>query len=141
MEDVIKNPQHYKIYGLDIESRKILDVMVKNIPSPLSCWVWNAGKYLIRAEKKNGIEDYQKAIEYLEWCLAENENFVYMGDFVADFENEIGIAWADITSGITHSMTNRMAIYLDSAMRHLLEADYKKSILCVQELIKLKSKN
>ena len=69
MEDKIKNPAHYKIYGLNIESRKILDTLVLEMPIPLACWVWNAGKYLIRAEKKNGLEDYKKAIEYLDRSL------------------------------------------------------------------------
>ena len=141
MDDMIKSPQHYKIYGLDIESRKTLDVMVKNIPSPLSCWVWNAGKYLIRAEKKNGVEDYKKAIEYLEWAIKEDENFEYMGDFVADFETEIGIWWVNIMAGITHNMDNRQAILIDSTFRNIIEAEYDKAIYCIKEIIKNKSKN
>ena len=30
-------------------------------------------KYLIRAEKKNGLEDYKKAKTYLDWFLKECE--------------------------------------------------------------------
>ena len=33
----------------------------------------NTMKYLIRAEKKNGLEDYKKAYTYLTWYLKECE--------------------------------------------------------------------
>lgn len=75
MKDVIKSPSHYKIDGLNIESKDVAFGVIKNIKNgKIAACVFNVLKYVIRAEKKNGLEDYKKAREYLDWIIEEKEN-------------------------------------------------------------------
>lgn len=68
----IKNPPHYKLEGLDIESVVGLIDVIKSILGEEGfknfCY-GNILKYVIRAKKKNGDEDFKKAKVYLEWYL------------------------------------------------------------------------
>ena len=67
-------PNHYKlnIKGVDLEVKDIMkEVMGKE-------WYkgflyGNAIKYILRAYKKNGIEDMKKAKLYLQWLIEEKE--------------------------------------------------------------------
>ena len=70
--DNINSPSHYKLEGLEIESIDIIKARLGKDGFKAFC-VGNAMKYLIRAEKKNGIEDYKKAQKYLEWIINVEE--------------------------------------------------------------------
>ena len=70
--DNINSPNHYKLEGLGIESIEIIKARLGQEGFKAFC-VGNALKYIIRAEKKNGIEDYKKAQKYLEWIIKESE--------------------------------------------------------------------
>lgn len=72
----IKKPNHYQIDGLGIESKDVAFAITKNMKANLAICVFNILKYVIRAEKKNGIEDYKKAKEYLEWAIKIKETEV-----------------------------------------------------------------
>lgn len=76
MEDIIKNPNHYKIPGLEVESIDIIRGLTKEMKGTEAFYLGNIVKYLIRAEKKNGIEDYKKAKQYLEWLIDTKEGKV-----------------------------------------------------------------
>lgn len=67
--DAINNPKHYIIEGL--EPYQGIDV-VKSVLGKVgfkSFCIGNALKYIVRAEKKNGLEDYKKAKKYVEWII------------------------------------------------------------------------
>ena len=66
--DNVNSPNHYKLEGLEIESIDIIKARLGKDGFKAFC-VGNALKYLIRAEKKNGIEDYKKARKYLDWII------------------------------------------------------------------------
>jgi protein 1.7 protein len=54
--------------------KKVKDVIfevVKDMKGSEAVCVGNILKYVMRARKKNGIEDYQKAYEYLGYLLEE----------------------------------------------------------------------
>ena len=64
--DVINNPSHYKLPGLEVEA---IDV-VRSVLGPDRFQGFcrgNALKYLIRADRKNGTEDLEKARKYVSW--------------------------------------------------------------------------
>lgn len=61
--DAINNPKYHIIEGLDIVKSVLGKVGFK------SFCIGNALKYIVRAEKKNGLEDYKKAKKYVEWII------------------------------------------------------------------------
>ena len=70
--DDVKSPKHYELEGL--EPYQSIDVIKSVLKSQFKAFcVGNALKYLIRAEKKNGLEDYKKARVYLDWIIEEME--------------------------------------------------------------------
>ena len=66
--DNIKQPSHYKLDGLNIESIDVIKAVLGKDGFKSFC-IGNCLKYLIRAEKKNGLEDYRKCKVYLDWIL------------------------------------------------------------------------
>ena len=71
--DNIKSPKHYKLEGLNVESIEVIKSILGKEGFKAFC-KGNTMKYLIRAEKKNGLEDYRKAKTYLDWFLREWES-------------------------------------------------------------------
>ena len=67
-------PNHYRmnINGVDIETRDIMQAVAteEEYNGFLYC---NVIKYILRAKRKNGIEDMKKAKLYLEWLIEEKE--------------------------------------------------------------------
>ena len=58
-----------------------------------SHWAWgNSMKYLLRFQKKNGIEDVKKAFRNLVWVLEEiagkKESLAFLSSLVKELENE-----------------------------------------------------
>ena len=70
-EDNINSPKHYRLPGLNIES---IDI-IRAILGKYFKWFYlgNIIKYVLRAEKKNGLEDYKKARKYLNWLIEGEE--------------------------------------------------------------------
>ena len=73
IEDKIKSPSHYKLDGLGIESIDIIKARLSKDGFKAFC-VGNVIKYILRAEKKNGLEDYKKSKQYLEWIIEGEEH-------------------------------------------------------------------
>lgn len=71
--DNIESPKHYKLEGLNVESIEVIKSVLGQERFKAFC-KGNTMKYLIRAEKKNGLEDYKKAQTYLNWYLKECES-------------------------------------------------------------------
>ena len=71
--DVVNKPNHYqlKVNGMDIEVKDLIKAIVKNMNGTKAYYVGNIIKYIMRAEKKNGIEDYKKARKYLDFIIGE----------------------------------------------------------------------
>ena len=72
MGDNINHPDHYQnIAG--VEAIDILNDVVKDLPGKQAAMLWNTLKYLLRFQKKNGLEDLEKAQNYLQWLIDEVE--------------------------------------------------------------------
>ena len=66
--DMVNSPAHYKLDGLDIESKDVL----KSVLGAKGYVHWacgNALKYLFRWKKKNGLEDLKKARKNLDFAI------------------------------------------------------------------------
>lgn len=69
--DNVKSPKHYILESLGIEVKDIIFEVTKDMKGSEAVCVGNILKYVMRARKKNGIEDYKKAYEYLGYLLKE----------------------------------------------------------------------
>lgn len=70
MSDSVRHPSHYNLEGLKgIESIDIIKAVLGAEGFKKFCR-GNALKYLIRADKKNGLEDLKKAAVYLNWEIS-----------------------------------------------------------------------
>ena len=71
--DNINKPSHYQ--GANgLEGIEVIDNFIGNLQGK-AAWCWgNAIKYMLRFQKKNGLEDLKKARKNLEWLIEEIEN-------------------------------------------------------------------
>ena len=70
--DRIKSPSHYKFDGLDIESIDVIKAVLGTDGFMKFCH-GNVMKYITRADRKNGLEDFKKARVYLNWLIENME--------------------------------------------------------------------
>lgn len=71
--DNIKKPNHYQLEGLGIEVKDIIFEITKDLIGKEAVCVGNILKYVMRAKKKNGFEDYKKAYEYLGYLIGDQD--------------------------------------------------------------------
>ena len=86
--DVISNPNHYKLDGLDIEVRDVIKSALGTVGF-LGFYEGNIIKYILRANKKNGLEDYKKARQYLDWLIDELDEDADLDGQLSFFEDVI----------------------------------------------------
>ena len=66
----VTRPSHYTSGGLEVKTilkKKLTPEEFKGFCKG------NVLKYVLRAEYKNGVEDYKKAMQYLKWIIEEAE--------------------------------------------------------------------
>lgn len=74
--DNVNNPKHYEleIDGEKVNTLKMVQAVIRPIENGVvASAVKDILKYVIRAEKKNGLEDYKKARFYLDEIIKELE--------------------------------------------------------------------
>lgn len=71
--DAVNSPVHYQlnVNGQKLEVKDLIKAVVKGMDGTKGYYVGNVIKYILRAEKKNGIEDYKKARKYLDFIIGE----------------------------------------------------------------------
>lgn len=73
MNDNVNKPSHYQ-GSKGLESIEVIDNFIGDLPGK-AAWCWgNAIKYLLRFQKKNGLEDLKKARKNLDWLIEDMEN-------------------------------------------------------------------
>ena len=71
--DNVNKPSHYQ-GSKGLEGIEVIDNFIGNL-SGKSAWCWgNVIKYLLRFQKKNGLEDLKKARKNLDWLIEEIEH-------------------------------------------------------------------
>lgn len=68
MSDNVNHPKHYALVD-DVEVIDVIDAVLDD--GLLDYCYGNVIKYILRAPKKNGIEDMKKAKVYLDWFIEE----------------------------------------------------------------------
>ena len=66
--DNVNSLKHYKLEGLDVE---VIDVIKATVKDFNSFCHGNIIKYVLRANKKNGVEDFKKAKKYIEMMIGD----------------------------------------------------------------------
>ena len=138
LNDIVHSPKHYMIPGCNFESRHLADAIVEGMPNPLCTRIWNVVKYLVRAEKKNGKEDYEKAVEYLTWTVKGNEITQHLsGNRINTITDKLKTDWTTIILGICEGLPSNKALLLNEAFRNLITLDIQETIDCITKIIKL----
>ena len=72
--DNVNKPNHYQlnIKGNNIQVIDIIDEVVKDYKPQEAFKIANVIKYVLRASKKNGIEDLKKARKYIDMLVGDN---------------------------------------------------------------------
>ena len=137
-DDNVHSPKHYMIPGCNFESRHLADAIVEGMPNPLCTRIWNVVKYLVRAEKKNGKEDYEKAVEYLTWTLKGNEITQHLsGNRINYITDKLKIDWTTIILGICKDLPSNKALLINEAFRNLITLNISETIGCITKIIEL----
>lgn len=71
--DNVKQPKHYMLEGLGIEVKDVIFEVTKDLKGKEAICVGNILKYVMRARRKNGMEDYKKAYEYLGYLIGDSD--------------------------------------------------------------------
>ena len=138
INDNVHSPKHYMIPGCNFESRHLADAIVEGMPNPLCTRIWNVVKYLVRAEKKNGKEDYEKAVEYLTWTLKGNEITQHLsGNRINSITNKLKTDWTTIILGICKELPANKALLINEAFRNLITLNISETIDCITKIIEL----
>lgn len=134
-EDTIHSPSHYKIKGCKFESIHLLSNIIEELPGALAFYVGNAIKYLIRVEKKNGREDYEKAKVYLQWAI--DYKFAGRGCSEDEIAGSLGTDWLTIISGICDGMSLKKGFTMNEIFKAIITCDYELALRYVDTLLTL----
>lgn len=74
----VEHPKHYQL-SIDLEVLDVINLVLSNreIYAVDSFYLGNVIKYLFRAEKKNGLEDYKKALYYFKKIIDDKVYSIY----------------------------------------------------------------
>ena len=132
----INSPKHYKL-DCGVESIEIIK-KVLGLRNFVAFCLGNILKYLIRAEKKNKLEDYKKAAKYLAWVI-ERDNSNKYGVIELDInelEKDLGVEWSKIISEIAKDLNIENVFELDSIFRNIFTENYEMARDILDNFIK-----
>lgn len=135
--DNVHSPKHYLIPGCNFESIDIIRQRLGDVGF-IFFLEGNVSKYLIRAEKKNGKEDYEKAKKYLSWLVDMQK--VIPQELAFNSKEKIaegcGTDWLNIIGGISIDMKTKKALILNEVFNQLYSANYVKASELIDALLK-----
>lgn len=137
VSDNVHSPKHYMIPGCNFESIDIIRQRLDDVGF-IFFLEGNVSKYLIRAEKKNGKEDYEKAKKYLSWLVDMQK--VIPHELAFNSKEKIaegcGTDWLNIIGGISIDMKTKKALILNEVFNQLYSANYGKASELIDALLK-----
>lgn len=123
----VNQPNHYMIGDTGLECKDFISAWVGKGNYGVFCFC-NIMKYLVRAEKKNKLEDYKKALKYLDMIIESGADTIVLN--IADIGIEdgtkeyTGVEWNKIILETTKGLSARQALSLDSVFRALADENY-----------------
>lgn len=136
-DDNVHSPKHYMISGCNFECIDIIRQRLGDVGF-MFFLEGNVSKYLIRSEKKNGKEDYEKAKKYLSWLVDMQK--VIPHELAFNSKEKIaegcGTDWLNIISGISIDMKTKKALILNEVFNQLYSANYGKASELIDALLK-----
>lgn len=77
----VEHPKHYQL-SIDLEVLDIIKIIMTDghLNAYQGFIIGNVIKYLFRADKKNGLEDYKKALYYLKRFKSNTEHLSYFSE-------------------------------------------------------------
>ena len=134
----VNQPNHYMIGNTGLECKDFISAWVGKGYYSVFCFC-NIMKYLVRAEKKNKLEDYKKALKYLDMIIEAGADTIVLD--IADIGIEVGtkeyagVEWNKIILEITKGLSARQALSLDSVFRALADENYHLCRIRLADLI------
>ena len=123
----VNQPNHYMIGNTGLECKDFISAWVGKENYGVFCFC-NIMKYLVRAEKKNKLEDYKKALKYLDMIIEAVADTIVLDIVDVDIEvgtkEYTGVEWNEIILEITKGLSARQALSLDSVFRALVDENY-----------------
>ena len=135
--DNINNPNHYKL-GCGVESIEIIK-RVLGLKGFVAFCLGNILKYLIRAEKKNKLEDYKKAAKYLEWVIQNynrSESYLDKIGEANELFKEFRTDWENIMDEIAKDLNINKKKQLNYIFHCVFKENYILALETLRDFIK-----
>lgn len=135
--DNVNNPNHYKL-GCGVESIEIIK-RVLGLKGFVAFCLGNILKYLIRAEKKNKLEDYKKAAKYLEWVIQNynrSESYLDKIGEANELFKEFRTDWENIMDEIAKDLNINKKKQLNYIFNCVFKENYILALETLRDFIK-----
>ncbi len=135
--DNVNNPNHYKL-GCGVESIEIIK-RVLGLKGFVTFCLGNILKYLIRAEKKNKLEDYKKAAKYLEWVIQNynrSESYLDKIGEANELFKEFRTDWENIMDEIAKDLNINKKKQLNYIFHCVFKENYILALETLRDFIK-----
>ncbi|ALF24744.1 DUF3310 domain-containing protein [Fusobacterium nucleatum] len=135
--DNVNNPNHYKL-GCGVESIEIIK-RVLGLRNFVAFCLGNILKYLIRAEKKNKLEDYKKAAKYLEWVIQNynrSESYLDKIGEANELFKEFRTDWENIMDEIAKDLNINKKKQLNYIFHCVFKENYILALETLRDFIK-----
>lgn len=135
--DNVNNPNHYKL-NCGIESIEIIK-RVLGTQGFIAFCLGNILKYLIRAEKKNRLEDYKKAAKYLEWVIQNynrSESYLDKIGEANELFKEFRTNWENIMDEIAKDLNINKKKHLNYIFHCVFKENYILALETLRDFIK-----
>ena len=135
--DNVNNPNHYKL-GCGVESIEIIK-RVLGLKGFVAFCLGNILKYLIRAEKKNKLEEYKKAAKYLEWVIQNynrSESYLDKIGEANELFKEFRTDWENIMDEIAKDLNINKKKQLNYIFHCVFKENYILALETLRDFIK-----
>ena len=135
--DNVNNPNHYKL-DCGVESIEIIK-RVLGLKGFVAFCLGNILKYLIRAEKKNKLEDYKKAAKYLEWVIQNynrSESYLDKIGEANELFKEFRTDWENIMDEIAKDLNINKKKQLNYIFHCVFKENYILALETLRDFIK-----
>ena len=135
--DNINNPNHYKL-SCGVESIEMIK-RVLGLKGFVAFCLGNILKYLIRAEKKNKLEDYKKAAKYLEWVIQNynrSESYLDKIGEANELFKEFRTDWENIMDEIAKDLNINKKKQLNYIFHCVFKENYILALETLRDFIK-----